>query len=178
MKFKDYIEEGKKMKSTMIGFGINPSSFKRLYDYIESWLIRYKIDYKKETETHFTIAQIPGTYDKDDLIRKVHEISKNITFNPRGIALFRGQRVPKDFIVCEYKPNIAFIESLNKIAKDFEIFKFAAVKPHVSLFIIEQGVLSDKLFDDMKWSMPKLPKVKAKEVELWNAKFQREYVRR
>ena len=41
-KFCKYLEE-KSMQSTMIGFGIDSSKLKRTIDYIESWLIRYKV---------------------------------------------------------------------------------------------------------------------------------------
>lgn len=172
MKFYNYILEVKKLKGTMIGFGLNPTQLKRIYDYIESWLIKFKIDYEKVTHPHFTIAQIPGTYPKDELMRKINEFDLNIKFNPKDLTIFSGVNIKKDFIVLEYKPNIKFIEYLNSIEDKFEVRKFGAVQPHASIFTTEQGGLDGKILNDMKYSLPRLPVLRPTEIELWNNKFE------
>lgn len=178
MKFKDYIIEDKKLKNTMIGFGIDMNKLKKIYSYLESWLIRYKVDYIIQDMPHISIAQIPKIYSKDELVREINKISNNISFNPKRMAIFRGKRVKKDFIVLEYKPNKALIDNFKEISSRFETFKFEEIRPHVSLFIVKQGSISDDLFNDIKYNMPKLPKLEPIGVELWGGKFQKEYIKR
>lgn len=175
MRYKIFLE-AKKLKGTMIGYGVKKNNLAKLYDYIGSWLDRFKIPYDKVEKPHFSIAMIPEEVNKDELIRKVQSISKGVTFNPKQISLFRGQRVPKDFIVVEYKPNKQFLDAFYEIAADYSVNWFpGGVKPHTSLFIIPKDKLPQRIFRDMMLSMPKLPKAKADKVELWNEKFQVEF---
>lgn len=173
MRFDNYIREGKIMKGSMIGFGVDKSKVKRLQDYVGSWMERFKIPSEKVKNPHISIAQIPDDYDKDELTRKVQSISKGISFNPKQIHIFRG--VEKDWIVIEYKANFKFIEAFQEINADFNVKWFGAIKPHVSLYSIEKGAVDDKLWNDMLHSLPKLPKLSAKNVELWNNKFEIEF---
>jgi hypothetical protein len=175
MKFYNYITEKKWMKGTMLGFTIDPKSIKRISDYIESWLIKHKIDYTKPKHYHFTIAQIPKNYPKDELVRELNNLSNlDIKFNPKDLQLFQGLSTPKDYIVLEYKPNFKFLESFNSIASKFDIKKFAGIRPHTSIFIIDKNSIDQNLLKDIKFSMPKIPILKSKEVGLWNNKFEME----
>jgi hypothetical protein len=174
MKLKQYLKEAKWLNKTMIGFKIDKSNLKRISDYIESWLKRYDVKYEKTKEPHFSIAQITSKEEKDELMRKMNELNTNISFSPKDLKVFHGANVNKDFIVLEYKPNKEFVDNFKKIEKDFKIRKFPEIKPHVSLFNFEKGVLTDKLIDDMKYSLPKIPKLTAKELGLWNDKFELE----
>ena len=177
MKFGDYINEAKLLKGTMIGFKVDEKRLSNIKKYIESWLVRYKIDYEKVVNPHVSIAMMPGEYEKDELVREINTISKNISFNPKGMSIFRGINVKKDFITLEYKPNKEMIENYKKISSKFETIKFDQIKPHVSLFTVEQGTMSDKFFEDVRYSLPKIPKLKVIGVELWNQKFKKEYVK-
>ena len=172
---KDLIAEAKKMDNTMIGFGISKRDFKRLSSYIKSWLIRYKIDYDEIKAPHFTIAQITGTYEKDELIREIHSIDSDITFKPKSLKIFRGKNIPKDFIVLEYKPNDEFVKLFKDIQSKYEVRYFGSIKPHISLFTIEPNAMTDELFKDLEYSLPKIPVVKPINKELFNKKFEVEY---
>ena len=175
MKFYQYITEKKWMKGTMLGFTIDPKDIKRISDYIESWLIRHKIKYDKPDHYHFTIAMIPEKYPKDDLVRKLNELKNlDIKFNPKDLQLFQGLNTPKDYIVLEYKPNMKFLKSFNEVADEFEVKRFPSIRPHTSLFIIDKNSIDQDMFKDIKFSMPKLPILKSKEVGLWNNKFEME----
>lgn len=178
MRFEKYINEAKKLKGTMIGFGVNPSKLEEIYDYIENFLIRYNIDYTKQKNPHFSIAMIPGKYKKDELVREINKISKDIVFNPKGLSLFRGKNVKKDFITAEYKPNKYFIGVFKEISSKFETMKFEEIRPHTSLFIVEQNSITDVFFKDMEYNIPKLPKLKPSAIELWNVKYEREYIKK
>jgi hypothetical protein len=173
MKLKSYLDEAKKMKGTMIGFGVDKSKVKRLQTYIKSWLDRFKVDYDEIKSPHISIAQIPDTEDKDNLVRTVNSINKNISFNPKQIHIFRGQF--KDFIVIEYKTNKPFIDAFYEVSKDRPVKWFGAIKPHTSLFSVEKDSIDNNMWDDMLYSMPKLPKISAKNVELWNSNFEVEF---
>ena len=175
MKFKEYLDEAKIMKGSMIGFGVDKTRVKRLSSYIKSWLIRYKIDFDKVETPHISIAQIPSDYDKDELVRKVNDIKTGVSFNPKEIHIFRG--VEKDWIVIEYKANFKFIEAFQNVNADFNVKWFGSIKPHVSLFSIEKDAMDDKLWHEMLSALPPLPKVKAEKVELWNSKFKVEYMK-
>jgi len=172
MRYYQYITEKKWLKGTMIGFGVSPSDLNRVSKYIESWLIKHKIKYEKEKRPHFTIAQIPEKYPKDDLVRELSKFDLNMKFKPVDLTVFYGTNVKKDFVVIEYKPNMKFLQYFNDIDDKFEIRKFATIKPHVSLFILEQGGMTGDLLNDIKFSLPKLPVLKPTEIELWNNKFE------
>lgn len=176
MKFREYMNEAKQMKGSMIGFGVDKSKVRRLQQYIGSWLKRYKIPHDKVENPHISIAQIPDTYDKDELIRTVNQIKKGIVFNPKEIHIFRGEF--KDWIVIEYKANMNFINAFYEVSMGHTVKWFGAIRPHVSLFSVEKGSLDEKMWDDIRYSMPKLPKVKAEKVELWNSQFNIEYYKK
>ena len=71
MKFGDYINEAKLLKGTMIGFKVDKKRLSKITKYIESWLIRYKINYEKVADPHVSIAMMPGKYEKDELDRLI-----------------------------------------------------------------------------------------------------------
>lgn len=175
MKFKAYIEEAKRMDSTMLGFEIRSSKFKRISDYIESWLQRYDIEYKKAKDPHFTIAQITGKYRKDELVRELNAISQDIKFRPRDLTIFRGVNIKRDFIVARYFPSKEFAKLFHNLANKFEVRYFSELAPHISLFNVEQNAIDDKLFKEMEYSKPKLPTVKPAGKQLWNKSFEVEY---
>jgi hypothetical protein len=172
MRYKNYLTEKKWLQGTMIGFVIPPSKLQRIYEYIESWLKRYKIPYEKQEEPHFTIAQIPGEYEKDELMRSLNSLDMNIKFNPKGITIFRGVNVPKDFIVLEYKANQKFIDAFKEIASEYKVRKFPDIRPHTSIFIVEKNAISKKMLKQMKFSLPKLPFLSPVEIALWNNKYE------
>jgi hypothetical protein len=174
MKLEKYLAEGKKMDNTMIGFGIEDSSIKKLQRYIKSWLDRFKIKYEIVDKPHISVAQIPEKYDKDELVRTVNTIKKGIMFTPKDLILLKGKDGKTTYVVIEYNVNFDFIDAFKKIEDDFAVRYFSSLKPHVSLFKIE-STLPDNFWNDMKYSMPSLQKVKAKEVELWNKRFEIEF---
>jgi len=88
MKFEKYINEAKPMKDIMIGFPIKETSIKRIRSYIKSFFIRNNITYEKVTDPHFTVVQITGTYEKDDIIREMNSLPSELTFNPDSRRIF------------------------------------------------------------------------------------------
>jgi len=174
MKLMTFLE-AKKLDNTMIGYGIDSFQVKRLQDYIGSWLKRFKIENNKVETYHITIAQIPEQYEKTNLIQTINNIKKGIIFNPKEIHLFKGKDNKTDYIVIEYKVNIDFINAFREVEDDYAVRYFGSIRPHVSLFSIKAGSISPQMWNDIKYSMPPLPRVKAKKVELWNKEFEIEF---
>jgi len=180
MRLKNFILllEGKKLKNPMIGFGFKYSDIKNIVDYVESVLKKHKIKYYHPDDYHLSLAQILGNYDKDELVRKVNSIKPNYKLNPIKLKILRGKRVPKDFIVIEYKPNYKFVQDVDNIMKDYNTVRFGKIIPHVSLFMIDHNELSEKMIKEMNESAPKLKPITPIETQIWNAKHSIEYRKR
>ena len=177
MRLEKYINEKKMLSGTMIGFGVERSRIKNILDYVESWMKRYEIESKMNTEFHFTLAQITGKYRKDELVREMDKISANITFKPKQVSMLKGVNVKRDFIVLEYKSNNKYVNELKEIASKYEVRMFGSIRPHISICNMEQNKMDKKLFDDIVYSFPKLPLMKVENIELWNNKFEMEYAK-
>jgi len=174
MKLEKFLDEAKKMDNTMIGFGVNDISIKKLQKYIKSWLDKFKIKYDIVDKPHISIAQIPERYEKDELVRTVNTIKKGIIFTPKDLIIIKSKDGKTNYIVIEYNVNYDFIDAFKKIEDNYAVRYFSSIKPHVSLVTIKDD-LPDNLWNDMRYSMPPLQKVKAKEVELWNKDFEIEF---
>jgi 2'-5' RNA ligase len=178
MRFTNYLTEAKWMSHPMIGFGVNPADIKQTMDYIERELIHDNIKWKESENHHLTISQFFGKFDKADLIRATNSIETNLVFKPIKIDIFRGKRVKKDFIVIMYKANKKYVDDVEKLSDEFEgAIQWEHVIPHVSLFTVKRGAVSDELIKSISDHAPKLKPIKPTEVQLWNAKHQKEYVK-
>jgi len=175
MRLETYLIMEKNMKNSMFGFGVEESRLRRISVYVKSWLDRYNINYKEIGDYHFTIAQIKGTYSKDQLVIELNSIDKDIRFYPREMKLFQGKLTKKDYIVIEYKPNYDFIKLFNEISSEYDVRYFEGIKPHISLFSLEPGSINSKVMADMLYSLPKLPIIKPDYKQLWNKDFEVEY---
>jgi hypothetical protein len=177
MRLKQYITEGKKLTDPMIGFGFNYSDIKDVVDYIESELIQENIRYQHPDDYHLSLAIIQGTYDKDELVRTAHSLKLDYKLKPVAIRILRGARVPKDFIVIEYKPNDRFVKEFMEISKEYNTIKFGRITPHISLFTVKKGVIPDSFIKSLNANITLKP-VKPTEVQIWNAKHEKEYVKK
>lgn len=165
------------MQSTMIGFRIDESKIKSTVDYIESWLIRYKVPYWHIDNKHISIAQITDKARKDELVRKINQISTSYIFNVKKVTVLYGR--DWDFLALELKKSKDFIDLYEKIKQDYNVVEFqGGVKPHVSLIKIEKGIASDEFFADVLRDVPMPKKIKAKKVDLWSPQFQVVYTKR
>lgn len=165
------------MQSTMIGFRVDESKIKNTVDYIESWLVRYKVPYDHIDTKHISIAQITDKARKDELVRKINKISTSYIFNTKKITVLYGREW--DFLSLELKRSRDFIDLYEKIKQDYNVVEFpGGVRPHISLIKIEKGVASDEFLADVIRDVPMPKKVKAKKVDLWSPRFQIEYTKR
>lgn len=170
MKFKKYLNEKNKMQTTMIGFRVDESKLQKLVDYIESWLVRYKVPYDHVETKHISIAQITDKARKDELVRLVNEISPSYTFNSKKITVLYGKEW--DFLSLELNRSKDFINLYEKIKQKYNVVEFpGGVRPHISLIKIQKGVASDEFLADVIRDAPMPKRVKAKKVDLWSPKF-------
>lgn len=177
MKFMKFLSEKSNRQSTMIGFRIDDTKIQRTVDYIESWLIRYKVPYDHVENKHISIAQITDKARKDDLVRKVNQISTSYTFNVKKITMLPGREW--DFLVMELNRSGDFLSLYKKIKQDYNVVEFSdGVRPHISLIKIQKGAASDEFLADVIRDTPMPKKMKAKMVALWSPKFQIEYAKR
>ena len=178
MRLHNYLIEGKWMQHPMIGFGINPADLTGIKTYLKEQLIQENIRFKDLNDNHLTISQFFGQYDKADLVRATNSISTKLVFKGQRLDLFRGKRVKHDFIVASYKPNKKFVDDVEKLGDEFAgSIKWEMVIPHVSLFTVKRGTLSDKVMKSIADHAPKLKSLKPTEVQLWNQRHQKEYTK-
>lgn len=177
MRLQQFITEGKKLSSPMIGYGIDPFDVKKLKDYLVSELTQENIRFEEIKDNHITISQILGTWDKDELVRATHSISTKIHLYPKKLSILRGKRVPKDFIVIEFHPADKFVQAVKDMGKEFYTMKFPKIVPHTSLFMVRRGTISDELMKSIADSAPSIPRITPIDVELWNAKHEKEYTK-
>ena len=179
MRLKQYITEKKWMKRTMIGYKVNHQDIKSISDTVKSFLDRNKIVYEQSMSHHITIAQIIGTYTKDEIVREINTLPSNFMMNPKKLKLLWGKNVKKWFITIEYKSNKEYKEAFNGVESIFpEIVRFpGGMKPHVSLFSIK-GDFDLYVWNDIEHRKFKLPKIKLKEIQLFNKKFEVEFVKK
>jgi hypothetical protein len=171
------LTEGKKMSNPMIGYGINPSDIKAMKNYLISELTQENIRFSEVKDNHVTISQILGTYNKDELVRMTQHIDPKLHLYPVGLKLLRGKKVPKDFIVIEFKPADKFIRAVREISDEFKTMKFPKITPHLSLFTVRRGAVSDELIKSLDDSKPRFGRFTPNEVQLWNAKHEKEYTK-
>lgn len=175
MRLNRYLTEAKKMDNPMIGYGIDASDIAKAKEYLISELTQENIKFQEIKDKHVTISQIIGRYDKDELVRMTNAIDEKVHLYPIGLKLLRGKKTPKDFIVIEYKPAEKFMKAVKEISDEFRTMKFPKVVPHVSLFMVRRGAISDKLMESLDESAPKLKRLSPSEIQLWNAKHEKEY---
>lgn len=125
----------------MIGYKIGLSSIRGIHDYIKSWLDKYNIDYKENTNPHITVAQIVGRYSKPRIIRTMRQMPSNFEMRPKQLKMMYGQNVGKYFITIEMERDKNYIQAHNIVREEMpEIRTFpGGMKPHISLFILEEN---------------------------------------
>lgn len=171
-------ETGKKLQKTMIGYKVKYSDIEKLSEYIKSWLDRYNIPYKQNKDIHVTVAQIPGRYSKDKIIRTMQKLPSYITLSPKKLKLLYGQNVKKWFITIEYKKHEKYLLAHEKIKEQLpEVMVFpGGMKPHISLFTLDTSEVDPYLWNEVTQRKPKIPKIKVTDLQLYNSKFAQEFI--
>lgn len=145
-----------KKEELWIGYSIGKIYFKKSFDYIKSWLIRYKIPYKS-INPYFTFAIVnkdPKANKKkmiDNLSREFDKIRKKFIFKPKTVSLM------ENFIVFEFEKNDEFMNQVSEIFKKYDIKDYRETN---FSRIISVSYFDKMLFNDMLFYMPDFIDVK------------------
>lgn len=180
-RLKKYLNKdtGKKLQKTMIGYKVKYTDISKLSEYVKSWLDRYNIPYKQNKDVHVTVAQIPGKYSKDKIVRTMQNLPTNITLSPKKFKLLYGHNVKKWFITIEYKKHDKYLKAHETVKENLpEVMSFpGGMKPHISLFTLDvkEEVIYD-IWNEITQRDLKLPKIKVSDIQLYNSKFAQEFI--
>jgi hypothetical protein len=148
--------------STSIGFGLSKMQLKRVFDYVKSWLIRYELKYES-INPYLTVSRVDGDYKRDKLIKALKKVRENHIFKPDGVFILREDDT--DFIIIEYVYNHNFVGQLNECISHFKLAKREQTC-YIKLFSIEAESFPLHLFDQMIYSLPNIPDIRAGSVGL------------
>lgn len=147
---------------TSVGFGLSKMHLKRVFDYIKSWLIRYNIKHEA-INPYLTVAMVEGHYKRDKLIKALKRVREKHVFEPEGVYILREGDT--DYIIIDYLYNKDFVKNLDECILDFSLAK-KDNSCYVKLFSIKAESFPLELFDQMIYSLPELPDVRAGSVGL------------
>lgn len=180
MKFYKYINE-KKLIGTMIGYSISPRSIKRVTEYITSFLDRNNIKYSLNETPHISVSQITGVYEKDEMVRAMMKLDKNISLNIKELKIFHGPIAKKDFIALEFNNSNEFRNSVKTLNEKFPEFRSfpGGMLPHTSLVSCELNSIDPYVWNDISKGFKNLKlvkKIKTDGISLFNNKFTPEFI--
>jgi len=162
---------------SILGFGLNKKTLKRTFDYLKSWFIRYDIPFKpiKPYLTVYVLNNLPTSSAK--LINNIKRSKWGVVYNPKDTitVISKDDKFPRKYnlkgieneehILLDYYPNKTYSKILEDIYEPMNIdvvFNYCYVK----LFIIESGKINQRMYDDIMYSCPRLPKLKLGNVGL------------
>lgn len=162
---------------SLLGFGLNKKTLKRTFDYLKSWFIRYDISFTPVTPylTVYVLNNLPTSSAK--LINTIKKSKLGVVYNPKDTITIVSQdeKFPRKYnlegieneehILLDYYPN----KTYNRILEDiYEPMNIDVVFNHcyVKLFIVESGKINQRMYEDIIYSCPRLPKLKLGNVGL------------
>lgn len=160
--FLDTVAEPKFIVETSVGFGLSKMHLKRVFDYVKSWLIRYDIKYEA-INPYLTVAMVEGDYKRDKFIKALKKVREKHVFEPEGVFILREGDT--DYIIIDYLHNRDFVEDLDECVSHFSLAKKDNTC-YVKLFSIKAESFPLELFDQMIYSLPVLPDIRAGSVGL------------
>jgi hypothetical protein len=155
-----------------LGYGLSKKALKRIFDYIKSWLIRYKIPFEA-VNPYLTIYSLSNISSISVLIRKIKKEKKGKIYLPLGTLTVVSNnekdfprslrhiepKQGKDYLVLDYIPNIEYHTFLEKVFDDLNI-KIIDRYCHVKLFEIESNIVKPIFYEQMMYSAPMLPNLR------------------
>jgi len=190
MKFREYVGE-KKIIQTSIGpteenfmkkvlrensdgskrnekefyfeFEINKKIFKRTFDYIKSWLIRYDVNFIPYHPylTLYTLKNISSS--KKLLENNINKTKDNMIYKPLGTITIKPEE-DYDFIILDYIINKEYQNIFENIFISLDI-DIVLEHCYVKLFKIKNK-FNNRIFEDMMYSCPKMPDLELNDIRL------------
>lgn len=162
-------EDGSKIEYYELGFSLSKKNLKRVFDYIKSWLIRYKVPFKA-TNPYLTLYRLSNVGSVQELTKNMKYNKFPITYVPTGTltVISSNKDFPntyninsgkKDYLVLDYVPNTFHISDIDLFLKTNNIniiHRYCFVK----LFEIDSGILKHEIYEDMMYSIPKIPNIR------------------
>lgn len=157
-------------KEWWLEYSLNKKHLKRTFDYIRSWLMRYKVPFKP-TNPHITVYLLENILSQRELLldslRKLNNIYKPmgtitiISPNEKDFPRTIMESTNKDELVLNYVPH-------DDHEKVFDILDIIVVKKfcHIKMFEMQCGILNHRMYEDMMYSMPPLPTLKANKIRM------------
>jgi len=147
---------------TIISFSIGKVHLKRTFDYIKSWLVRYKIPYES-VNPYLTLFKVIGVKDKYKLMNEIKDLKSYPYFEDGEVSVLRDGN--RDYISVIFSPHDELMKPLREIFfnKSIGIMNESA---YVKLISIEKDVFPENLWYEMLYSMPNIPNIKPGSVGL------------
>lgn len=168
--------DGSKLEYYNLGFNLSKKNLKRVFDYIKSWFIRYNVPYKPINPC-LELYDLSNIKSSKKILKKLRETKWGVIYKPQGtLTVISMDGFPlspygiipkkgKDYIVLDYFENFTYSKVMEDIFNNMDINiekKYCFVK----LFEIESGIFTHKMYEDMMYSCPLIPKVKLNDVNL------------
>lgn len=162
--------DGAKAEYYELGFSLSKKNLKRVFDYIKSWFIRYNVPFKP-INPYLTLYLLRDINSTQKIIEKIKHSKWNISYNPIGTLTVISNRKDfppvypirpekrKEYIVLDYSLNNNHVNIMEDF---FEKNNINIVHRYcfVKLFEIDSGILTHKNYEDMMYSIPKIPIIK------------------
>ena len=149
--------DGSTIKYEELVFNLSKKNLKRVFDYIRSWFIRYDIPFKP-INPHLTLYLLNNVFYPKETIKRLGDTNVGIVYNPKGTITVIPDEI-SEYIAIDYIPNPFHITIIEDIFNDMKInivHRYCFVK----LFEIERGLLSNRFYEDMMYSIPPIPNIK------------------
>lgn len=162
--------DGTKIEYRELGFNLSKKNLKRVFDYIKSWFIRYKVEYKP-INPYITLYLLSNVKSSQKVIKRLRDTKGGIIYKPKGTltVISANKKFPlvygippvrkRDYIVLDYLKN----ETYGKVMDDMFHNMGINIKREyyfVKLFEIESDKFNHEMYEDMMYSIPEIPEVK------------------
>lgn len=177
MKFRDFVGEErinrtknknvqkskKHVNEVFLEFGVSKKSLKRVFDYIRSWFMRYKIDFESENP-YFTMFKVGDmSYADTKIIEEINKTNEDIYYKSDGtmdvIKNYDVDGIYLNYFNSEYDDLIKSI--LNKYNIDV-----LSREGKVKLFEVKSEVIDKKMYDEIVYSCPPISDIKINNIRL------------
>lgn len=149
----------RKHNETYFGFGLDKKRLKRTFDYIKSWFIRYDVPFRA-VNPYLTLYLLDNLPSKHVIIKNIKKTKRDIIYKPKGTITVMENDIAYShgYVIVDYVPNSEYEKVLEDIFGDLYI---DVIEKHcyVKLFRFDK-ILSNRFFEDMMYSCPKMSNLK------------------
>ena len=148
------LEKPKPVTETLVSFSLGKKHLKRVFDYLKSWFVRYRIPFES-VNPYLTLFKVMDIGDKDEIIREVKKLDYDFFTDGKFVVL----REDKDYLSLVYSMNNPFMSGLREIFEDREI-SILGETAYIKIIAIERDSFPLHMWKDLIYSLPKIPNIK------------------